>query len=106
MSILFIINFPLVFFFPVDNRKCLFHGSTSSVSYFCRTGLSYSIGFATGFLIDMLTHRGFSAWVMSNGKVLAEHLVAVDERSHRVSCWIPGTEGHVRSSLITFKWLK
>jgi len=42
----------------------------------------------------MLTHSGFSAWVVSNGKVLPEYLVAVDEQSHRVSCWIPGTEGH------------
>jgi len=42
----------------------------------------------------MLTHRGFSAWVVSNGKVLPEHLVAVDDQCHRVSCWIPGTEGH------------
>lgn len=48
----------------------------------------------------MLTHRGFSAWVVSNGMILPEHLVAVDEQCHRVSCWIPGTEGHVRSSLI------
>ena len=51
----------------------------------------------------MLTHRGFSAWVVSNGKVLPEYLVAVDEQSHRVSCWIPGTEGHVRSSFIPFQ---
>lgn len=42
----------------------------------------------------MLTHRGFSAWVVSNGEILPEYLVAVDEQSHRVSCWIPGTEGH------------
>jgi hypothetical protein len=48
----------------------------------------------------MLTHRGFSAWVVSNGKVLPEHLVAVDEQSHRVLCWISGTEGHVHSSFI------
>ena len=66
----------------------------------------YSIGFATGFPIDMLTHRGFSAWVVSNGMVLPEHLVAVDEQCHRVSCWIPGTEGHVRSSLKLLMWLK
>ena len=70
-------------FFSVDNRKCLIHGSTQSLSYLCN--LSYSIDFATGFPIYMLTHRGFSAWMVSNG-VLAEHLVAVDERSHRVSC--------------------
>jgi len=42
----------------------------------------------------MLTHRGFSAWVVSNGQALPEYLVAVDEQSHRVSCWIPGAEGH------------
>jgi len=42
----------------------------------------------------MLTHRGFSAWVVSNGEVLPQYLVAVDEQAHRVSCWIPGTEGH------------
>ncbi|KAF8911987.1 hypothetical protein CPB84DRAFT_1722392 [Gymnopilus junonius] len=41
----------------------------------------------------MLKHRGFSAWVMSNGKALPEYLVAVDEEAHRVSCWIPGKEG-------------
>jgi len=53
-----------------------------------------STGLASGFPTDMLTHRGFSAWVVSNGMILPEHLVAVDEQCHRVSCWIPGTEGH------------
>jgi len=41
----------------------------------------------------MLKHRGFSAWIESNGKTLPEYLVAVDESANRVSCWIPGTEG-------------
>ncbi|KDR73497.1 hypothetical protein GALMADRAFT_251206 [Galerina marginata CBS 339.88] len=41
----------------------------------------------------MLKHRGFSAWIMSNGQTLPEYLVAVDETAHRVSCWIPGKEG-------------
>ncbi|PPQ64683.1 hypothetical protein CVT26_002773 [Gymnopilus dilepis] len=43
----------------------------------------------------MLKHRGFSAWIMSNGQQLPEHLVAVDEEAHRVSCWIPGKEGQI-----------
>ncbi|KAF8798159.1 hypothetical protein BYT27DRAFT_7203868 [Phlegmacium glaucopus] len=42
----------------------------------------------------MVTHRGFTAWISSNGEPLPEYLIAVDERSHCVSCWIPGTEGH------------
>ncbi|KAF9469197.1 hypothetical protein BDZ94DRAFT_1181804 [Collybia nuda] len=41
----------------------------------------------------MLTHRGFSAWIMVDGKPLPEYLVAVDNNSHRVSCWIPSEEG-------------
>lgn len=57
----------------------------------------------------MLTHRGFSAWVASNGKLLPEYLIAVDEQSHRVSCWIPGVEGHVRSALksqVARSWIR
>ena len=52
--------------------------SRASMSFFCSNlrFLSYSIGFVTVFFIDMLTHRGFSAWVASNNKVLPEHLVA------------------------------
>lgn len=41
----------------------------------------------------MLTHRGFSAWIVANGEILPEYLVAVDEVAHRVSCWIPGEAG-------------
>ncbi|EAU88761.2 hypothetical protein CC1G_01134 [Coprinopsis cinerea okayama7 len=41
----------------------------------------------------MLTHRGFSAWITVDDEPLPEYLVAVDESSHRVSCWIPGEEG-------------
>ncbi|KAF9053882.1 hypothetical protein BDZ89DRAFT_1098328 [Hymenopellis radicata] len=37
----------------------------------------------------MLTHRGFSAWIVANGKPLPEYLVAVDAAAHRISCWIP-----------------
>ncbi|KAM6500394.1 hypothetical protein JOM56_003408 [Amanita muscaria] len=41
----------------------------------------------------MLTHRGFSAWIVVDGKEVPEHLVAVDIDANRVSCWIPGEEG-------------
>ncbi|PPQ63096.1 hypothetical protein CVT24_005951 [Panaeolus cyanescens] len=41
----------------------------------------------------MLTHRGFSAWIVSEGCTIPEYLVAVDEATHRVSCWIPATVG-------------
>ncbi|KAK0459842.1 uncharacterized protein EV420DRAFT_1763499 [Desarmillaria tabescens] len=41
----------------------------------------------------MLTHRGFSAWIVANGKPLPEYLVAVDATNHRVSCWIPSEDG-------------
>jgi hypothetical protein len=43
----------------------------------------------------MLTHRGFSAWIVVDGKELPEYLVAVDGDPNRVSCWIPGEEGQV-----------
>lgn len=43
----------------------------------------------------MLTHRGFSAWIVVEEKVLPEYLVAVDRDANRVSCWIPGEEGQV-----------
>lgn len=49
-------------------------------------------------LTAMLTHRGFSAWIMVDGKPLPEYLVAVDNKSHRVSCWIPSEEGQVSSA--------
>jgi len=41
----------------------------------------------------MLTHRGFSAWIVVDGKEVPEHLVAVDNNGNRASCWIPGEEG-------------
>ncbi|KAI0688634.1 hypothetical protein BC835DRAFT_1419015 [Cytidiella melzeri] len=37
----------------------------------------------------MLTHRGFSAWIVSEGKELREFEVVVDSTSNKVSCWIP-----------------
>ena len=43
----------------------------------------------------MLTHRGFSAWIVSNGAPIDEYLVTVDEKNHCVSCWVPGDEGRV-----------
>jgi hypothetical protein len=46
----------------------------------------------------MLRHRGFSAWIESNGNAIPEYLVALDETANRVSCWIPGTEGQVSAS--------
>lgn len=43
----------------------------------------------------MLTHRGFSAWIVVDGQTLPEYLVAVDVSAHRVNCWIPSEEGKV-----------
>jgi len=37
----------------------------------------------------MLTHRGFSAWIVVEGKPVPEYLVAEDTKAARVSCWIP-----------------
>ncbi|TFK76338.1 hypothetical protein BDN72DRAFT_830895 [Pluteus cervinus] len=45
----------------------------------------------------MLTHRGFSAWIVVDGESLPEYLVAVDEDAHRVSCWVPSEEGQTFS---------
>jgi len=53
----------------------------------------------------MLKHRGFSAWITSNGAVLPEYLVAVSEEDHRVSCWIPGQEGQVCFCLYVYRCL-
>ncbi|KAJ7444904.1 hypothetical protein FB451DRAFT_1293799 [Mycena latifolia] len=41
----------------------------------------------------MLTHRGFSAWIVVDGKPVPEYLVAEDTKAARVSCWIPSEEG-------------
>ncbi|KAJ7709703.1 hypothetical protein B0H17DRAFT_999060 [Mycena rosella] len=41
----------------------------------------------------MLTHRGFSAWIVVDGKPVSEYLVAEDTKAARVSCWIPSEEG-------------
>jgi len=41
----------------------------------------------------MLTHRGFSAWIVVDGKPLPEYLVAEDAKAAKVSCWIPGEAG-------------
>jgi hypothetical protein len=49
--------------------------------------------------LDMLTHRGFSAWIVVDGEALPEYLVAVDSGANKVSCWIPSEEGQVCGSL-------
>jgi hypothetical protein len=49
----------------------------------------------------MLSHRGFSAWITVDGTPLPEYLVAVDELTHRVSCWIPGEQGKVSTAVIS-----
>ncbi|KAF8212025.1 hypothetical protein K438DRAFT_1805820 [Mycena galopus ATCC 62051] len=41
----------------------------------------------------MLTHRGFSAWIVVDGKPVPQYLVAEDAKASRVSCWIPGEAG-------------
>ncbi|KAF7969276.1 hypothetical protein HWV62_27803 [Athelia sp. TMB] len=41
----------------------------------------------------MPTHLGFSAWIVSGGRVLPEYLVAVDPKTNKVQCWIPGEAG-------------
>jgi len=41
----------------------------------------------------MLTHRGFSAWIVVDGKPVPEYLVAEDTKASRVSCWIPSEAG-------------
>jgi hypothetical protein len=46
----------------------------------------------------MLTHRGFSAWIVVDGNPLPEYLITVDENAHKVSCWIPSEEGKVRQT--------
>ncbi|KDQ60960.1 hypothetical protein JAAARDRAFT_124211 [Jaapia argillacea MUCL 33604] len=40
-----------------------------------------------------VTHRGFSAWITSEGSAVREYEVAVDEKANRVTCWIPSEEG-------------
>lgn len=37
----------------------------------------------------MLTHRGFSAWIVSEGKELQEFEIITDSMTNKVSCWIP-----------------
>lgn len=37
----------------------------------------------------MLTHRGFSAWIVSEGKELQEFEIVTDSMTNKVSCWIP-----------------
>ncbi|KAE9409534.1 hypothetical protein BT96DRAFT_969937 [Gymnopus androsaceus JB14] len=42
----------------------------------------------------MLTHRGFSAWIVVDGlAVTEEYLIAVNAQQNQVSCWIPASEG-------------
>ncbi|TFK54792.1 hypothetical protein OE88DRAFT_1723304 [Heliocybe sulcata] len=42
---------------------------------------------------NMVAHRGFSAWITCEGRVLPEFEVAVDNKTHRVTSWIPSFEG-------------
>ncbi|KAG2157225.1 hypothetical protein DEU56DRAFT_763539 [Suillus clintonianus] len=41
----------------------------------------------------MLTYRGFSACIISEGNLISEYLVAVDETENKISCWIPSEAG-------------
>lgn len=43
----------------------------------------------------MTTHRGFSAWITSEGHPLHEYSVAVDKNTNKASCWIPSDAGKV-----------
>lgn len=44
----------------------------------------------------MLTHRGFSACIISEGKPIPEYLAAVvGENPKTISCWIPSEVGKV-----------
>lgn len=47
----------------------------------------------------MLSLLGFSACIETNGTPLPEYLVSVDDKSSKVSCWIPGIEGQVGGML-------
>jgi len=44
-------------------------------------------------IFTMLNHRGFSAWLVSDGQEMHENLVAVDDKNHRVSCWVASEPG-------------
>lgn len=52
----------------------------------------------------MLTHRGFSAWIVVNGQPVPEYLAAVDPVANRVSCWIPSEEGQVSFRHRGLRW--
>ncbi|KAF5330474.1 hypothetical protein D9619_005912 [Psilocybe cf. subviscida] len=41
----------------------------------------------------MLTHRGFSAWIHSEGAPVPEYLVSMPDAKNCVNCWIPGKPG-------------
>ncbi|KZT26516.1 hypothetical protein NEOLEDRAFT_1062733 [Neolentinus lepideus HHB14362 ss-1] len=41
----------------------------------------------------VVSHRGFSAWISCEGRMLPEFEVAVDSKTHRVTSWIPSFEG-------------
>ncbi|KAJ3490214.1 hypothetical protein NLI96_g1571 [Meripilus lineatus] len=41
----------------------------------------------------MITHRGFSAWISSEGQSLRSYEPTLDNRENKVSCWIPSSEG-------------
>ena len=43
----------------------------------------------------MITHRNFPAWIVSGGNLLPKYLVAADESTNEVSCWIPSNGGKV-----------
>ncbi|KAI0345128.1 hypothetical protein BDW22DRAFT_1354017 [Trametopsis cervina] len=49
----------------------------------------------------MLTHRGFSAWIVSEGKELREFETVIDPKTNKVSCWIPCELGKT----FTVHWL-
>ncbi|KAL4253146.1 hypothetical protein ABKN59_004149 [Abortiporus biennis] len=41
----------------------------------------------------MITHRGFSAWISSEGRNLPTFEPNVDTTENKISCWVPSEEG-------------
>lgn len=48
----------------------------------------------------MLDHRGFSAYITTNGLELVEFEPRINQQTHTVTCWIAGPVGQVRRTVV------
>lgn len=82
-----------------DVKRCdrsVFHTRMLWVRVYFATRSRLTHTTSNGQSVSMLTHREFSAWIVSDGRPIPEYLHTIDKNASKVSCWIPSEAGKVR----------